>query len=891
MYTCLRPSSYALLVVMTLAVTTPLHSQMIWIEGEDAVESTMQGHNWYDSVKTAELSGNDWLSHFADGDMPVARFEFDVSVAGPHELWLRANPIASAISVRVNGDAWTKVALQKHEQSVNIASDGKPDLRFVAWIKADSVSLLDGKNTLEVRFESKNNRHGGLDCVVLSRAPFLPQGKLKPGEKTGLADPGTWAFEPARDAFSPDSLLDLSGMNEKPAGAKGRVARSSDGESFVDGGGEPLRFWAVNTSVQHRDDIEAVREHARWLAKRGVNMVRHHGHLAPQRGAKLDDANTEDIEAAWRLVAAMKENGIYVTLSPYWAISVKPDPAWGLKDAEGDNLTGLLFFDAKLQAAYKQWLKQLLTPPNPHTGIPLAQDPALAIFQIQNEDSLLFWTENAIQGEQRVELGRQFAVWLNAKHGSLDNAVRVWGGNARCNGDDFANGVVMPHQIWQLTQNHNGAMAKRLADQMAFYTERMRDFNLSIAKFLKQEIGYEGLINAGNWRTADQAKLLDAERYAYTANDVIGVNRYYTGGNHTNPTDNHRAGYLISRGDLFDGTSALLQPWAFPLALRQVSGHPMIVSESAWVPPLRYQTEGPFLVAAYGAMTGVDIFYWFATDQIGFGPPMEKWQLSTPAQIGMFPAAAMMFRQGYIRQGKPALLESRNLSDVFNRKPPLLPEEAGFDPNRDSRTQAVKAEAARQGTITPLAYLAGPVEVAFDSGETRLADITSLIDTENQTVRSITGELNWNYGDGFCTLNSLKAQGAAGNLAAAGTISLDTLTLRCDNDYAAVLAVSMDGANLSESKQVLLQVGTVARPHGWKTEPAQDGKSQRIVDLGSSPWNIENASAEVVLSNSVLRQATSLDANGIAIVDLPVLKNVDGLSLKLPPNALYILLR
>ncbi len=887
----LRNVKTPLLFVFVLAWCSPLHGQMIWIEGEDAVASTMRGHNWYDSVKTAELSGHDWLSHFADGGMPVARFEFDASVAGPHELWLRANPIASAISVRVNGGTWTPVAMQKHEQSVNIAADGKPDLRFVAWIKADLVALLVGKNTLEVRFESDNNRHGGLDCFVLSRQPFLPQGKLRPGEKTGLADPGTWAFEPARDSFSPDTLLDLSGMNEKPAGAKGRVARSSGGESFVDGGGEPLRFWAVNTSVQYRDDIEAVREHARWLAKRGVNMVRHHGHLAPQRGAKLDDANTEDIEAAWRLVAAMKEQGIYVTLSPYWAVSVKPNPAWGLKDAEGENLTGLLFFDAQLQAAYKQWLKQLLTPPNPHTGIPLAQDPALAIFQIQNEDSLLFWTENAIQGEQRVELGRQFAVWLNAKHSSLDNAVRVWGGNARCNGDDFANGVVMPHQIWQLTQDHNGAMAKRLADQLAFYTERMRDFNLAIAKFLKEEIGYEGLINAGNWRTADQAKLLDAERYAYTANDVIGVNRYYTGGSHTNPTDNHRAGYLISRGDLFDGTSALLQPWAFPLALRQVSGHPMIVSESAWVPPLRYQTEGPFLVAAYGAMTGVDIFYWFTTDQIGFGPPMEKWQLSTPAQIGMFPAAAMMFRQGYIRQGKPALVESRSLSDVFNRKPPLLPEEAGFDPNRDSRAQTAKAEAARQGTITPLAYLAGPVEVAFDSGETQLADITSLIDTDKRTVRSITGELNWNYGEGYCTLNASKAQGATGNLAAAGTISLDTLTLRCDNDYATVLAVSMDGANLAESQQVLLQVGTVARPHGWKTEPAQDGKSHRIVDLGSSPWNIENTSAEVVISNSVLSQATSLDANGIATADLPVQKNADGLSLKLPPNALYILLR
>ncbi|EMI22573.1 hypothetical protein RMSM_00503 [Rhodopirellula maiorica SM1] len=251
----------------------------------------------------------------------------------------------------------------------------------------------------------------------------------------------------------------------------------------------------------------------------------------------------------------------------------------------------------------------------------------------------------------------------------------------------------------------------------------------------------------------------------------------------------------------------------------------------------------------------------------------------------------MMFRQGYIQEGKPALVESRKLDDVFNRKPPLLPEESGFDPNRDTQSRSASADAARQGTITPLAYLAGPVEVAFDRGETRLADISSLIDPEKRSVRSITGELNWNYGDGYCTLNAAKSQGATGNLAAAETLKLDTLTLRCDNDYATVLAVSMDGADLAESKQVLLQVGTVARPHGWKTEPANAGKSQRIVNLGSSPWNIENISAEIALANFRLSQATSLDANGIATGELAVQKSADGLSLKLPPNTMYILLR
>ncbi|KAA5544648.1 hypothetical protein FYK55_10085 [Roseiconus nitratireducens] len=882
--------SVACLVLIFTSLSSARGEDFIWVEGEDAVDHSMKRHGWYDSVKKGELSGGEWLSHFGSGDMPVARFDVQADTAGDYEFWLRANPVGAAMAVRINGGDWRSVSFAKSQQQINLASDGKPDLRFVAWVKADPVRLKQGANTIEFRFESRNNRHGGLDCFVLSPEPFLPQGNRKPGEKTGRADAGTWAFEPDRDRFSSEALLDLSELNEKPAGKHGRVARSNDGADFVDGAGRPLRFWAVNTSVQYRDDLAILDEHAKWLAKRGVNMVRHHGHLAPGNDSKLTDVNQKDIDAAWRLVAAMKKQGIYVTLSPYWAVSVKANPAWGLKDAGGENLTGLIFFDEKLQDAYKGWLRQLMTRKNPHTGIPLAEDPAVAIFQIQNEDSLLFWTEQSIQGEQRKELGRRFAKWLRGKYGSLQKAVQAWGGRADNEGDDFSNDLVMPHTIYHLTQIQRGPLGHRLNDQLEFYTRLMHDFNSEIARFLRDDLGYTGLVNAGNWRTASATKLYDAERFSYTANDVIGVNRYYNGGSHVNPTDKRRSGYLISQGDEFSSRSALKQPWAFPLALRQVAGHPMIISESAWVPPLRYQTEGPFLVAAYGSLTGFDILYWFATDDIVFGPPMGKWQLSTPAQIGMFPAAALMFRRGDVRQGAPVVVERRELQEVWSRKAPLLPEESGFDPNRDSKPPASEAEAARQGTITPLAYLAGPVEVEFREGETELADLQSLIHPETQTVRSVTGQLVWDYGGGICTLNSPKAQGATGDLKSAGVIRLNTITLNSQNEYASVLAVSMDDQPLATSGKVLLQIGTTARPYGWTTGTAGED-ARRITNLGSSPWNLEDTQLEISVENSTLDTAILLDANGMEVQDIDVSQDAGRLTITMPRNAMYVVLR
>ena len=85
---------------------------------------------------------------------------------------------------------------------------------------------------------------------------------------------------------------------------------------------------------------------------------------------------------------------------------------------ENQAPSGLLFFNPKLQEGYKAWLKALLARPNPYTGIPLAQDPALAIIQLQNEDSLLFWTSQGIKGKASRALGpavrrlAQGEIWL-----------------------------------------------------------------------------------------------------------------------------------------------------------------------------------------------------------------------------------------------------------------------------------------------------------------------------------------------------------------------------------------------------------------------------------------------------------------------------------------------
>ena len=198
----------------------------------------------------------------------------------------------------------------------------------------------------------------------------------------------------------------------------------------------------------------------------------------------------------------------------------------------------------------------------------------------------------------------------------------------------------------------------------------MYNFNKMIGDYLHKDLGCKQLVNAGNWRTVDTVTADAAERWSYTANEVIGKNDYY-GPVHIGIND----GWQIRAGQIFDDASALLNPKALPFNVKQAVGYPFIIPESLWVPPLGYQSEGPLLVAAQMSLTGVDVFFWFATGVAEWQPVGNKWTFSTPMQMGQFPAAALLYRKGYVKQAdKPVVYEERGLQNLWDRKTPIIAE-------------------------------------------------------------------------------------------------------------------------------------------------------------------------------------------------------------------------
>ncbi|MBC8103372.1 MAG: GNAT family N-acetyltransferase [Cytophagales bacterium] len=771
---------------------------------------------------------------------------------------------------------------------------------------------------------SMNCLHNRLHCLLggitaslllgISTASCRAQSQTAPAAGPVAAPvSGWWSFEPAKDTFSPAALLDLRSLNEKTAGENGFITRSADGADFATTNGKPIRFWGVSEYIQDKDNPDWLAHKARWLAKRGVNMVRVHTQIASKEAdSELTDVDPKAVDRIWRLVAAMKKEGIYTTISPYWGVHVKAQPKWNIPGMSGQELAGVVFWDKTLQTGYKSWLKALYGPANPYTGIPLSQEPAVAILQHQNEDSMLFWTMQGVKGEQLTQVRARFGDWLKKKHGSLAAANASWGGQSPApgefqdnQGDEFAQGRAGIYILWNWTQERSGYQGKRLADQLAFFGDTMKDFNAEIARYLRRDLGCRQLINAGNWRPADPVKLFDVERYSYTANEVMGVNRYFTGAHEGK--DN---GWAIRPGDKFTNNSVLRDPRGMPTNIKQPAGFPFLIPETEWVAPTAYQSEGPLLTAAYQSLTGVDVSYFFADGDVPewqppfapdpWNPPTGKWSVATPMQVGQFPAAALLFRQGYVKKGAPVVHEERSLEDLWQRRSPLIAEEGGWDPNRD--TGNLPPRSAVKTAADPLAFLVGPVEVVLggDPSKNRVTDLAPYHNARKKTVESVTGEIRLNYGTGFCVVNSPKAQGATGFFrGVGGPVTLGDVTLESRNEYASVAVVALDDQPIKTSKKLLVQVGTIARPTGWQDKDATwasgDGKQtmtgKEVVSTGKNPWSIVRADLTVTVRNPGLTVATMLDANGEAVRRLPLTRISGGIRLTYPADTLYVVLQ
>lgn len=863
----------------------------IWIEGEKPAESRVTRHPWwYDQVKRHDFSGGDFISHWSDKQPGELTYRFDAPEAGGYDFWMRANPVQSKLSYSLNGGAFTAVDLSGEQyESTNVAADGKPDLRFVAWIHPGKLALKAGGNELKFRMESANHHHGILDCFVLSAKPFKPMGVAKPDEMDQrlkeLADRNKdWSlWNPERDEFRP-SPIDLRKLNEETAGIDGRVT-VKDGRFHL-GSGKPVRFWAVNGPPGELKG-EDLRRCARMLAKHGVNLVRIHGGVFD---GKTGEFKPSSVVRFHEVVAAMKAEGIYTHLSIYF-------PLWFTPQADLPFLRGYdgnahpfasLYFNRDFGKVYEGWWRSILTTPGPD-GKALLNNPALMGVELVNEDSYFFWTFNDknLPKPQLEALQSQFAEWAKRKYGGMDAVSKAWNGSKL---PDDAAGRLAFRPLYQIFTERT----RRDKDTVEFLFESQRGFYQESADYLRK-LGYKGLITASNWTTANNDILGPLERASYTPGDFIDRHGYW-GGIH----QGENAAWSVREGHVYSHRSALGfdpetpgKPKGFthPAFDLKINGMPSMISETTFNRPNRFRTEGPLFYAAYGALQGSDSIVHFALDSADWnvkpGFFMQPWTLMSPAMMGQFPAAALIYRQGMVGEGELMADLTLTLADARALKGSPLPQQANLDELRKADVTGT-AGARQSGSIDPRIHLVGRTRLNLTrvSAPDKLRDPGPFIDDKAQTITSSNRQLILNHDQRVLRIDTAKAQGMVGNLRAAGMARFSQVAISSDLDLAAVVVVSLDGKPLENSSRMLLQVMTEERPSEFAEVPAGNGLF-RITSLGKNPWMIRNATGTVAMRRADAKslKVTALDPNGLAKEACGSAENI-----RLRPETVYYLI-
>lgn len=821
------------------------NGRFYWIEAESSTKTNFPAaaQNPFAPVnpeETAVLSGGKWIGFTGKRSSPLfAEYSITVSEPGDYQVFARKFWKHGPYRWRFDNAAWQSVT-----GDVALLDEGSIR-QFVGanWTPAGRATLTKGAHTLRIESTADD---GAIcfDAFVVTLDPFIPRGKMKPGEKYNRAPEGFFAFEPDPDPFQP-TPLDMRGLNEKFAGQDGFI--QAKGEEFVHAqSGKVERFWAMNTGHDALGlDDASLALFARSQAKQGVNMIRLHG---PIWEGDWHSASKTKIRQIQRFVAAMKKEGIYTCLSIYF-------PLW--LQIDGKNTFALLYFNPEFQKAYRSWWKDLLTTPDPTTGKSLREDPAVAIVELVNEDSYLFWTFNYdnIRPDQMAILERKFGDWLVTRYGSLNAAFKAWGGEPRP-GDNAASGRAAFVPIWDMAN----VKGPRSQDTVAFFAGSQRKFYDSSADFLKKELQYRGLIYASNWITGDPRVLGPIDKWTNAGMDVMDRHGYFD-----KEHEGEAASYSVRAGHKFRDMSALTFPgndFSLPIFDIRYDNKPSTITELNWTLPNRLRADLPVVAAAYGLLQGSDALYFFASSAPAWETTMAKFGIRTPVIGGQFPATAFLYRQGLVKPGPVAVEANLNLRRLLALEGAPITAPQNLDQLRAADVPGQMKKAEKLGGLDPLSFLVGKVAVNFRTEDSPSAGLNlgRYIDRGAKVVKSATGELTWDYGRGLVTVDAPQAQALTGYLSR-GKLSTSVVEASSSLAYGSLVLVALDGKPIAESGRILLQVMSQEQPYGFETSGTD---KLTITNVGSVPLVVKKLTGMVSLkrSDAASLRVTPLDVNG-----------------------------
>ena len=862
--------------ITVTARPTPLASSFVWWEAETPLKTNFPAPDRHpfaptNSAEAAMLSNQQWIG-VGDKREQTLFLEYQITVPTTSDYFFYTRKFWRHGPFRWR---WDDQPWQYVGDNVYLMDNvGMRQFVGANWVSLGKVALTAGRHQLRIELTELEGA-AAFDCFLLSKTLFQPQGNLQPNQQVQVEVTDGFSFTPQLDRFAA-SPIDLRSLNEAVAGEQGWIRVK--GEEFVHANTDrPERFWAINSRMETiQMDKAQAEQMARFLAKRGVNMVRLHGRLWS------DDLTIAPatLDKLFTFITALKQQGIYTCLSIYFPVWLPLNQTAPIPGYTGQNAFSLLFFNSQLQKTYFDWWRTILTTTNPYTGVALRDDPAVAMVELVNEDSYFFWTftpyEN-VPATQMATLEQQFGRWLTQKYGSPEQALNAWNTTKprykdnTIKGDDPAAGRLGFMPLYQLVEQRESLRAQ---DTAAFLAHSQSQFFQQAIAMLRQTLHYQGLIYASNWITANAQILGPLDKYTNTVADFMDRHGYFEGRH-----EGKAASYSLNPGDLYQDRSALLfQPrdqqqdydFSLPIMDMRYNNLPSTITEIGWLMPNQFRAEFPLLAAAYGLLQGSDGFFFFVNDQVGWEAPLGKFTIASPVTQGQFPATALIYRKGLLKAGKAVVNLSLKVNDLLQLRGAPIPAPQNLDAFRAKDIPPGQTlETDKVDSFDPLAFLVGKVNVNFttDAQPSQVTELSSYIDRTAKTVRSSTGELLWNYDKGLVTVNAPQVQAVTGFLQPAGTLELNDVTIASQMPYGTIILVALDNQPIAVSRRLLLQVMSEEQNLGWQTsgEPPKT-----IQSIGSAPILVRTLSGDITFKRSDAKtlKVTALDANGKPIATI-----------------------
>lgn len=273
-------------------------------------------------------------------------------------------------------------------------------------------------------------------------------------------------FAPPYDDAPNGSAFDASFLNVGPAGKNGRLIPKG-GHFVEERTGERVNLFGTNlpgrAALPPKADAPKI---AARLAKMGINVVRLH-HL--QNGWDPEgtvwradrmylETSPDALDRLDFFVAELIKRGIYVNVNLQTA-RVYQESMGFPKVVETMGFSKRIDkFDRKMIALQKQYAKDLIGRKNPYLGRTYAEEPGVAIVEINNENSLVGAPWEGIGAGLsnlpepfNTELRTLWQAWLERTYGDDAKLAAAW----KEPGEVGTTSLVGPKNVWT-TENQSG---------------------------------------------------------------------------------------------------------------------------------------------------------------------------------------------------------------------------------------------------------------------------------------------------------------------------------------------------------------------------------------------------------------------------------------------------